>query len=103
MKPPLIDALAATAAQLGRLLWKPTSPTRAFLAADRREFDVIFADPPFKEDPWAWLLPACAARLTAHGLIYAEAGVSVAPPTGRATYRSDKAGQVHYHLFAGAR
>ena len=97
---PLIDALAATAALLGaNAMETHIADARAFLAADRREFDVIFADPPFKEDPWPWLLPACAARLAAHGFIYAEAGVSLAPPTGLATYRSDKAGQVHYHLF----
>ena len=100
----LVETLAATAALLGAdAVETSVADARAFLAADRREFDVIFADPPFNDDPWSWLLPACAAHLTARGLIYAEAGASLAPPAGLVTYRSDKAGQVHYYLFAGAR
>ena len=35
-------------------------------------FDVIFLDPPFDEDPWSWLLPACEARLAPGGFLYAE-------------------------------
>src|SRR5262245_8335574 len=97
----LADALLAAAAALGAAaLEVHVADARAYLAAERREFDVIFADPPFKDDPWPWLLPACAARLSAGGLVYAEAGAPLVPPPGLASYRSDKAGQVHYHLFA---
>ena len=46
-----------------------TSATRsAALADERRQFDVILLDPPFGDDPWDWLLPACAARLAPGGL-----------------------------------
>ncbi len=76
---------------------------RAFIAAERREFDVIFLDPPFREDPWDWLLPACAERLAPDGAIYAEAAGPLAPPSGFVAWRRDKAGQVHYHLFVRAR
>lgn len=76
---------------------------RAFLATERREFDVIFLDPPFGEDPWTWLLPACAARLAPGGVIYAEAAQDVSPPEGFTLWRRDKAGRVHYHLFVRAR
>ncbi len=74
----------------------------AFLARESRQFDVIFLDPPFADDPWARLLPACAARLAAGGRIYAEAGRVLDPPEGFVTYRHGSAGQVHYHLFAVA-
>jgi 16S rRNA G966 N2-methylase RsmD len=60
---------------------------------------VIFLDPPFGDDPWAWLLPACAALLTADGFLYAEAAQALSPPSGLAEWRRDKAGRVHYHLF----
>ena len=96
----LIESLATTANDLGaRALETHVADARLFLAGERRDFDVIFADPPFRDDPWAWLLPACAARLAPGGFLYAEAGSTVAPPPGLTAFRSDKAGQVHYHLF----
>jgi 16S rRNA (guanine(966)-N(2))-methyltransferase RsmD len=97
----LADALQATALQLGAAaLEVHVAEARTYLAAERRDFDVIFADPPFKDDPWPWLLPACAGRLAEGGVVYAEAGAPLVPPPGLASFRSDKAGQVHYHLFA---
>jgi 16S rRNA (guanine966-N2)-methyltransferase len=75
---------------------------RAFLDRERRLFDVIFLDPPFASDHWPWLLPACVALLSPHGVLYAEAARVISPPPELRTMRSDKAGQVHYHLFARA-
>ena len=96
-----VEAIAAAGATLGaRALETHVGDARPFLADERRAFDVIFCDPPFGEDPWPWLLPACAARLAAEGYVYAEAGKALAPPPGLAPFREDKAGQVHYHLFA---
>ena len=96
----LVDALKSTAAQFGaRSIETFTGDARAYLQAERREFDVIFADPPFRDDPWAWLLPAALERLAPEGYIYAEAGAPVTPPPGLDAWRRDKAGQVHYHLF----
>ena len=46
---------------------------------------MIFLDPPFADDPWPWLLPACAARLRPGGFVYAEAARALAPPPGLAT------------------
>jgi len=97
----LADALRVTARQLGAgALEVHAGDAREYLASERRVFDVIFADPPFRDDPWPWLLPACAEHLGPGGLIYAEAGAKLVPPPGLASFRSDKAGQVHYHLFA---
>jgi 16S rRNA (guanine966-N2)-methyltransferase len=97
----LVDALRATGAMLGaRGLETHCSPARAYVDGDRRVFDVIFLDPPFDDDPWPWLLPACALRLAPGGRIYAEARSLLSPPPPLVVWRSDKAGQVHYHLFA---
>lgn len=96
----LIDAIHATRAALGASALEPhVADARAFLDRETRTFDVIFLDPPFQDDPWAWLLPACSRRLAPGGFVYAEAARSIAAPAGLAPWRSDKAGQVHYHLF----
>jgi 16S rRNA (guanine966-N2)-methyltransferase len=97
----LIAALGATGRALGAAaLELHVADALAYVAAERRPFDVIFLDPPFRSDPWPRLLPACEAKLAEGGLIYAEAARSVAPSEGLAVWKSDKAGQVHYHLFA---
>ena len=99
----LIDALRRTIATLGATGVEATvADARTFIANERREFDVIFLDPPFGEDPWSWLLPACADRLAAAGFIYAEAAHTLSPPNGFVAWRHDKAGRVHYHLFTRA-
>src|SRR5437879_589384 len=96
-----IDAISAvkTALSAGALELH-VADARAFIENEKRHFDVIFLDPPFRDDPWEWLLPACAARLAAGGYVYAEAGRAIRPPPELAPWRSDRAGQVHYHLFA---
>ncbi len=96
----LVDALSAAKTLLGAsALELHIADARAYLARETRSFDVIFLDPPFRDDPWPWLLPACVPRLAPRGFVYAEAGRQIAPPPGFARWRSDKAGQVHYHLF----
>ena len=97
----LIDALRTTGEAFGATaLETRCAQARAWIDVERRDFDVIFLDPPFRDDPWAWLLPACAERLAPGGYVFAEAGHALSPPATLATWRSDKAGQVHYHLFA---
>ena len=99
----LVGALRASAVSLGAsALETHVSDAREFIERERRDFDVIFLDPPFEEDPWPWLLPACAGRLLPGGLIYAEAAHELPPPPGFAAWRRDKAGRVHYHLFVRA-
>ena len=76
---------------------------RGWLSREAREFDVIFLDPPFRDDPWPWLLPACATKLAPGGFIYAEAAHEITPASPLAPWRHDRAGQVHYHLFTVSR
>ena len=96
----LVDALRAMGAALhATALETWVADAKAFVANERRDFDVIFLDPPFREDPWPWLLPASAERLARGGFIYAEASHALLPPSGFEPWRSDRAGQVHYHLF----
>jgi 16S rRNA (guanine966-N2)-methyltransferase len=97
--PTLVRALAATGAALGMsALETHRAEALSFLLRESRTFDVIFLDPPFDEDPWGALLPAAAARLTAGGVIYAEARSSISG-SGLSVSHRDKAGQVHYHLL----
>jgi 16S rRNA (guanine966-N2)-methyltransferase len=99
--PVLVETLRANAALIGaKVVEARVAEAKRLLADERRQFDVIFLDPPFGDDPWAWLLPACLARLAPDGRIFAEAGHRLPPPPGLETLRSDRAGQVHYHLFA---
>jgi 16S rRNA (guanine(966)-N(2))-methyltransferase RsmD len=74
----------------------------AFARRETRSFDVIFADPPFAEDPWPLLFAQAARLLAPEGRLYAEAGRMLSPPPGLSIVRHAKAGQVHYHLLAPA-
>ena len=99
----LVRALEATAASLGAGgLETHVADAIAYLAREARRFDVIFLDPPFGIDPWAALLPACAARLAPGGFVYAEAGQTLTPSPPFMLHREARAGQVHYHLLSAA-
>jgi 16S rRNA (guanine966-N2)-methyltransferase len=99
----LVRALAETAKVMGATgLQVHTADARRHLARDTGFYDVIFLDPPFAQDEWTWLLPACAARLAGGGYVYAEAGRPLEAAGGLAVWRHAKAGAVHYHLFVRA-
>jgi len=99
----LVRALAATGITFGAAgLETHAADARSFLLRETRRFDVIFLDPPFSSDEWAWLLPACQARLADAGRIYAEAGRLLAATAGLAVSRHGRAGNVHYHLLTHA-
>ena len=101
--PALVEALSANARLIGAAVVEArVGDAKRALADERRQFDAILLDPPFGDDPWDWLLPACAARLAPDGRIFAEAGHWLEPSSGLATLRRDRAGQVHFHLFAPA-
>ena len=99
-QPRALRALRRTAATLGAQgLEAHVADAARTSRGETRRFDVIFLDPPFDDDPWPWLLPACAARLAPGGFVYAEAGRALEPPPPLVPWRSDRAGQVHYHLL----
>ena len=101
--PELVRSLAETARLMGATgLEAHAADARRFLDRDTGAYDVIFLDPPFAQDDWDWLLPACAQRLAGAGYIYAEAGRDLAATPGLSVWRHAKAGAVHYHLFVRA-
>lgn len=70
----------------------------AWLDGEGGRFDVVFADPPFRQN----LLPAVLARmprrLAEGGRVYAEADHAVEEPGWR-VLKYARAGQVHYQLL----
>lgn len=99
--PALVRALAACAQTIGELpLETHVEDALLYVAREERRFDVAFLDPPFAADPWDALFDAVAARMNAGGFVYAEAGRSLAPPSGWELVRHARAGGVHYHLLA---
>lgn len=97
---PLADAIVANAQAMGvHGLELHGGDALGWLTRETRQFDVIFLDPPFADDPFPKLWLLCAARLAPGGLIYAEAGRALKAPTGLKLLRHGKAGLVHYHLL----
>jgi 16S rRNA (guanine(966)-N(2))-methyltransferase RsmD len=99
----LVRALRTTADKLGtRALETHCEEALTFMRRDARRYDVVFLDPPFARDDWPQLLALAAARLAEEGRLYAEARGPIGPVAGLDLLRRDKAGRVHYHLFASA-
>jgi 16S rRNA (guanine966-N2)-methyltransferase len=96
----LVSAITETARTFGAAaLEAHAADARTWLGRETRRFDVIFLDPPFTDDPWSWLLPACEARLAPGGFLYAEAPKELVPRAPLEVFRHAKAGLVHYHLL----
>lgn len=96
----IVRALAAAGAALGATaLEVHRSDAMDYVAGEARVFDVIFLDPPFGNPRWNELLYAAAARMAPGGALYVEASAPLCAPAGLSMWRSDKAGQVHYHLL----
>ena len=62
-------------------------------------FDLIFCDPPFKQEWFTQLWPLLEQAVIEGGLVYAESGKALALPPGWQTKKSAKAGQVFYQLL----
>ncbi len=69
------------------------------LQAERRQFDLVFIDPPFRTQHLQAIEPLVAGLLAPQGRIYLESDESVTEYAGLRTARHKKAGQVHYHLL----
>ncbi|HEX4884767.1 MAG TPA: 16S rRNA (guanine(966)-N(2))-methyltransferase RsmD [Casimicrobiaceae bacterium] len=101
--PRLVAAVADNARALGLDgLEAVRADAQRYLERAGLSYDVIFCDPPYAEDPWSWLLPACLRSLAPGGAVYAEAARRLDPAAGLALVREGRAGQVVYHLFRPA-
>ena len=67
--------------------------------APHQQFDLVLLDPPFDADVLEPALQASLPLVKAGGLVYVEAGQSIAPPPGWRAWRAGRAGKVHYHLL----
>lgn len=62
-------------------------------------FDVVFCDPPFREDWFSRLWPGLLGALSPSGVLYAESGRMLEPPLPWQIVKSGRAGQVFYQLM----
>jgi 16S rRNA (guanine966-N2)-methyltransferase len=90
------DVLGATGLETHR------ADALAFLRRETRGFDLIFLDPPFRDEWLPRLWPLLPARLNPGGWLYVEQGQPLQPPPAWEIFRHQHAGQVHYHLLRRA-
>jgi 16S rRNA (guanine966-N2)-methyltransferase len=72
----------------------------AFLAGGSGRFDVVFLDPPFRQNALPALLGALPPRLAAGARVYLEAAQPVDVPGPWRELKRARAGQVSYQLLA---
>jgi 16S rRNA (guanine966-N2)-methyltransferase len=71
----------------------------AYLKATRDKFDLVFLDPPFRQNAAGSLLELLPARLSPAARVYIEAPAPLAPGAPWHELKSARAGQVSYQLF----
>ena len=69
-------------------------------AGRNERFDLVFCDPPFREDWFTQLWPPLDQVVAGGGWVYAESGGALQLPPGWRAEKSGKAGQVFYQLLA---
>jgi 16S rRNA (guanine966-N2)-methyltransferase len=77
-----------------------TEDARRFLARGGERFDVVFLDPPFRQNALPALLQELPPRLEPGARVYVEAAQPVEVPPPWRELRRARAGQVSYQLFA---
>lgn len=70
-----------------------------FPFSDRRAFDVVFLDPPFRLGLPPKLLHELPGHLAAGGYVYVEAAQPIEVGSGWQAWRAARAGNVHYQLL----
>jgi len=73
-----------------------------FLDSDRRAFDVVFLDPPYRQGILPELLEALDQHLASEALVYLEAASLPEIPPRYEVFRRSRAGQVNYLLLKSA-
>ena len=71
----------------------------SFLEATQEPFDLVFLDPPFRQNVLQELLARLASRVTPGARVYVEAPLAVAVPAPWLELRRSRAGQVSYQLL----
>lgn len=71
----------------------------AYLARSHERFDVVFLDPPFRQNALGAALEAVAERLAPGGRVYAEAPAPLELAAPWRELRRARAGQVSYQLL----
>ena len=71
----------------------------AFLAGSGERFDVVFLDPPFRQNALPALLDSLPARLRPGARVYVESEAPVEVPRGWTELRRARAGQVSFQLL----
>jgi len=71
----------------------------AFLAREKECFDVVFLDPPFRQNAVPALLAKLPPRLLRGARVYVESAAPVAVPWPWTELRQSRAGQVSYQLL----
>jgi 16S rRNA (guanine966-N2)-methyltransferase len=71
----------------------------AYLAAATERFDVVFLDPPFRQNVLPAVLPALPPRLLPGARVYLEAGSPLPVSAPWHELRRKRAGQVSYQLL----
>jgi 16S rRNA (guanine966-N2)-methyltransferase len=75
------------------------SDAEAFLVREKECFDVVFLDPPFRQNAVPALLAKLPPRLQRGARVYVESGAPVAVISPWAELKQARAGQVSYQLF----
>jgi 16S rRNA (guanine966-N2)-methyltransferase len=88
-----VELLAAHKVELKR------ADALEFLRADAGCYDVVFLDPPFREDYLAQVLPVLGPHLAAGALVHVEAPRAPALPSCWEIRRSGRAGAVTHQLL----
>lgn len=70
-----------------------------FVTLEQRRFDLVFLDPPFRENLLPQLWRALPSVLEAQGWVYIETPAPVVPPPGWEMVRRGGAGKVFYQLL----
>ncbi|MDA0983607.1 MAG: 16S rRNA (guanine(966)-N(2))-methyltransferase RsmD [Proteobacteria bacterium] len=72
---------------------------QVWIARSREYFDVVFLDPPFRQNAVPALLQKLAPRLAPGARVYAESEAPVEAPAPWRELKRARAGQVSYQLF----
>jgi len=94
------DALQATRQTIGAASIEVVfGDALAYLAREGERFDVVFLDPPFRQNALPAVFERLGRRLKSGARVYAESDEPIAPGAAWQELKRDRAGQVSYQLF----